>query len=397
MDLASENGKPAIAIISNSHTPYRLHLHQRIAREIPQIRLWSLYTHEISSAPWQFSGGQDIGAVFFGKGERSDRQDDPRHALREWKRGGKIIQWMREQSIRFVLMLGYNDPGRLRILRWCRRSGTPCWLFGDSNILADRISGPKAVVKKLIVGNVVRGCTGVFSCGRLGKEYFVKYGADPNRCQYFPYEPDYDLITNLDSARIAEIRQRFELDPGRRRIVYSGRLVPVKLCDLLIDAFAAIAAQRPQWDLVMVGDGELREKLKAQAPAELADRIRWTGFMDDQAAISAIYRLSDVLVLPSDYEPWALVVNEACAAGMAVVASNVVGAAAELVRDGVNGRIFAAGDGAALAQCLLDVTDPAKIDAYKAASAPVLADWRRVGDPVQGLRNALAASGVATF
>ncbi|HUB24878.1 MAG TPA: glycosyltransferase family 4 protein [Tepidisphaeraceae bacterium] len=397
MDLASETGKPAIAIISNSHTPYRLHLHQRIAREIPQVRLWSLYTHEISNAPWQFTGGQDIGAVSFGKGEGIDHQDDPRHALREWRRGGKIIGWMREHCIRFVLMMGYNDPGRLRILRWCRRTGTPCWLFGDSNILGDRVSGLKAVIKKQIVGRVVRGCDGVFSCGRLGKEYFVKYGAEASRCQYFPYEPDYDLIAQLDPATIEQTRRRFEVDLARRRIVYSGRLVPVKRCDLLIDAFAAIAAQRPQWDLIVIGDGALREKLQMQAPAELTGRIRWTGFMDDQAAISALYRLSDVLVLPSDYEPWALVVNEACAAGMAVVASTVVGAAAELVRDGINGRIFPAGDGAALAKCLLEVTDPATIDGMKAASAPVLADWRRVGDPVQGLRNALSASGVVRF
>src|ERR1700733_6770983 len=107
MDLSSESTRPPIAIVSNSHTPYRLHLHQRIAREIPQIKLWSIYTHEISNAPWQFASGQDIGAVSFGKGERSDVQDHPRYALREWRRGGRIIRRMREHSVRFVLMMGY--------------------------------------------------------------------------------------------------------------------------------------------------------------------------------------------------------------------------------------------------------------------------------------------------
>ena len=43
--------------------------------------------------------------------------------------------------------------------------------------------------------------------------------------------------------------------------------------------------------------------------AELRDRVIWTGFLDDQAEVSALYRTSDLLVLPSRYEPWALVVR----------------------------------------------------------------------------------------
>jgi glycosyltransferase involved in cell wall biosynthesis len=146
----------------------------------------------------------------------------------------------------------------------------------------------------------------------------------------------------------------------------------------------------------MIGEGDLRDSLRGRVGPELAARVTWTGFLDDQAAISALYRLSDVLVLPSDHEPWALVINEAAAAGLAIVSSNVVGAAAELVRDGVNGRIFPAGDLKGVTDCLMDVTVAAKADAMKAASATVLADWRRRGDPVAGLRQALAAAGVLT-
>jgi hypothetical protein len=60
----------------------------------------------------------------------------------------------------------------------------------------------------------------------------------------------------------------------------------------------------------------------------------------------------------------------------------------------VNGRIFAAGDLKGLTDCLLDVTSPGKTDAMKAASAQILADWRQRGDPVAGLRKALAVSGI---
>jgi glycosyltransferase involved in cell wall biosynthesis len=373
-----------------------LHLHQRIVREIPEVQLWSVYTHEISNAPWHFDGvtAASIGAVLFGKGESSALQSDLRFSLREWMRAGRIINWIIEQNIRFVLMMGYNDLGRVRIIRWCRRVGIPCWLFGDSNILGDNNRGCKRFVKRPIVATIVRSCDGIFCCGSLGLQYFVKYGATPDRCIYFPYEPDYGLICNLSDRTIDQARRRFGLCKNRRVLVFSGRLAEVKRADLVIAAFAAIAERRPEWDLLMIGDGPLRTSLEASVPSRLVDRVIWTGFLDDQATMSALYRASEVLILPSDTEPWGLVINEAVAAGLAVVSSDLVGASAELVRDGVNGRIFTAGDVAALIASLLEVTDPARISAMKAASPRILADWCRRADPVEGLRRALESSGV---
>ena len=392
---ALEKGeRPGLAIIANSHTPYRLHLHRRIAAEIPEIRLWSVFTHEQSNAPWGFHVPAEIGPISFGEGESSAVQDSPRRAAHEWRKGGRIIEWMRRTNVRAAVVMGYNDPARLRIIRWCHRQGLPCYLFGDSNIRGDRAAGLKALAKRWLVTRVVKACTGVLPCGTLGAAYFAKYGAVPERTFCFPYEPDYDLIRRLTAQEIEAARQRFKLRPDRRLVLFSGRLAQPKRPDLLLDAFAAIARERPEWDLLVVGDGPLRSSLGQRVPEALRHRIVWAGFLDDQRTVSALYRASDVLVLPSDYEPWAVVVNEAAAAGLAIIASDVVGAAAELVRDGVNGRTFPAGDLAALTAALLDATAPARIDLMKVASAGVLDDWRRRGDPIDGLRRALAVGGI---
>jgi glycosyltransferase involved in cell wall biosynthesis len=385
---------PAIAIISNSQTPYRLALHRRIANELKCIRLFSVYTHETSNSTWKFEAPPEIGPVLFGKGESCEDQDKLQNIPREYKRGGKIIAWLKENDVKFVLMMGYNDVGRLRIIRWCRKHGVPCFMFGDSNIHGDTRGGLKGLIKKIVVTRIVRSCSGIFSCGSLGKAYFLKYGANPDCIFYFPYEPDYDLIQKLSHKAVVDVRRRFVLNPDRRRLVYSGRLVGVKRVDLLFQAFISIANERPEWDLVVVGDGTDRQKLKAMVPSTLSHRFIWAGFVDDQAVVSAIYRASDVLVLPSDYEPWALVINEAAAAGMAIVASSVVGAAAELVRDGVNGKLFTAGSSSELSKAILEVTSPQSIDRLKEGSAAVLADWRNRGDPVNGLLSALKSVGV---
>ena len=386
--------RPAIAIVSNSQTPYRLHLHRRIAAEVPQVKLWSLYTHQTSNSDWKFVAPPEIGPVQFGAGESIAGQARLGGQLREWRRGGRIARWLAAHDVRFVVMMGYNDAGRVRLIRWCRRRGVPCFLFGDSNVHGDTANGVKRLLKRLVVGRVVRSCAGVLACGSLGRAYFRRYGASDDRIFYFPYEPDYDLIRSLPAETIAAARQRFGLTGDRRRLVYSGRLAREKRVDLLVNAFVALAADRPEWDLIVVGDGPQRSALQSSVPAALSARVVWTGFVDDQATVSAVYRSADVLVLPSDYEPWALVVNEAAAAGLAIVASAVVGAAAELVRDGVNGRTFPPGDAAALTAALLDVTDPDHVDRMKAASADVLADWRRRGDPVDGLRQAMRSVGL---
>ena len=385
---------PAVAIIANSFTPYRAHLHRRIVRELKQIQLFSVFTHELSAFPWAANTEAEIRPIIFGPGERAEAQAQFSHALHEWKKGGRIIRWLKENRIAAVLLLGYNDPGRLRIWRWCVKHRVPIILWGDSNIHGDWARGVRGFVKRQVLSRLVRGSDAVMPCGSFGAQYFRKYGAVDRKIFLMPYEPDYQLIAQIDSSQIAQALERFHLDPQRRRIVYSGRLVPVKRVDLLIDAFVQIAPQRNEWDLLIIGDGAQRDFLKQRIPEQLKQRVKWTGFLDDQQTVSALYRGSDVLVLPSDYEPWAVVINEAAAAGMAIIASNVVGAAAELVRDHVNGRIFRRGDQDDLSSCLLDVTDPAKIDSLKSASAQVLADWQKRADPVAGLFNALAFAGV---
>src|SRR5262249_8090015 len=151
--------------------------------------------------------------------------------------------------------------------------------------------------------------------------------------------PDYAMIASITEDEIRSIYARHQLPPDRNYVLYCGRLVRVKRVDLVIAAFVAIASERPDWDLLIVGDGPLRQQLQQQVPEALRHRVHWTGFSGDQREVAALQRGARVLVIPSDFEPWGVVVNEALAAGLAVVASDAVGAAAELVRDGVNGRV----------------------------------------------------------
>jgi len=382
-----------LAIIANSQTPYRLHLHQRIAREFAAVELWSVFTHDVSNAPFQVISPEEIRPVFFGRGEHSEHQSRLGNQWNEWTKAGKILKWMRVHHVRAIVLFGYNDLGRLRIVQSCRRNGIPVLLFGDSNIRGERLRGWKRPLKRLIVSAVVGRCTAVLHCGRLGAEYFASYGARPEATFPFPYEPDYPALQRVPPEKIAEVKSQFSLSNNRRYLLYVGRLVEVKRVDLLLEAFANVAGNRPSWDLIIAGDGPLRASLEASLPGDLASRLVWTGFLADYTIPAALYKSADVLVLPSDVEPWGVVVTEA-ATGLAIVCSSTVGAAADLVLDGANGRLFPPGDVAALTGALVDVTSPDKVDRMKAESPNILASWRAHSDPVKGLRRALQFAGV---
>lgn len=386
-------GRPEVVVLTNVPTPYRLALHARIDRELPEIRLLTIYTHDAADQAWKLDEGDRDRVFRFGQGESVAEQGRVSSLRAAWRKGGRIGAFLRERKPAALLLCGYNDLTRLRALEAAHGLGVPTFLVGDSNIHGDTATGLKRVVKSALVRHVVRRCDGVMPCGTLGAAYFERYGARPERTFFVPYEPDYALIRGLAPERIDEARARFGLERGRRRIVFCARMIGIKRPGLAVRVFASIAAQRPDYDLVLIGDGPEKAAAEAAVPPGLRDRVRFTGFVGDQGLISGIYRASDVFLHPCVYEPWGVVINESVAAGLAVVACAHVGAAAELVKDGLNGRLVPPDDEAGLTRALLEVTAPDRLEAYKAGSAEALADWQRRGDPVEGIRRALRSVG----
>jgi glycosyltransferase involved in cell wall biosynthesis len=125
-----------------------------------------------------------------------------------------------------------------------------------------------------------------------------------------------------------------------------GRLSRMKGFDLLVDAFAAVAPDHPEWTLRIYGRGGERKGLQARIDElGLKDRIKLMGAvapLDEARAEAAIG------VVPSRFEPFGLVIVEAMAAGQAVLCTAVPHGPLELVEDGANGLLAAAEDVPAL-------------------------------------------------
>jgi len=158
---------------------------------------------------------------------------------------------------------------------------------------------------------------------------------------------DHGLFRTLD--RVA-CRRELGLDPAPRLILFVGRLVPIKGVGHLLDAAARLAAKRADFVVCLLGDGEEREALLAQARAlGLGDRVKWMGARP-HAEIPRWMGAADVFCLPSLAEGCPNVVLEALFAGRPVVASDT-GGIPEMV-NATNGVLAPPGDGAALADAL---------------------------------------------
>ena len=383
-----------LAIVSNVAAPYRVSQHMRIVRELgDEVELWSLILFEHDWQAWEHELPPEIRPIIFGKGEYGNQKH--RYPFRQWRKMGRVIRWLKDHEVDMVITTGVSSLGSLRLIDWCHRHDVPNFLFVDSNVLGDNASGIRRLIKNGYMKLVMKQITGIMPCGTRGKQYFQRYGGNGKPCFFMPHEPDYGKIFSVSPEARDATQRKFGLRKDRKYVLFSGRLVAVKGIDTLIDAFIKIAEKRPDWDLLVVGRGPLERQLRDRVPEALADRVAWVGFVGDRDELSALYTCADVFVLPSRYEPWAVVVCEAAAAGLAMITSDLVGAGAELCREGRNGAMFPAGDAARLAELLLQITaDPVRLQELRIATLGVLDEWRRRGDPVQGVRLAMAHVGL---
>lgn len=385
---------PTVGIVINTLTPYWLHLFRRFVREIDGVRFVTCSIFGGADQPWSLEQTREINHTQIETQECVSKRG-VRDALTDWRKGGRVIRWLQEHRVRAVIVGGYSDACRARVIRWCRAHGVRVFMIADSNI---RSAGPalaEALVKRVLLRAILRRLDGVLVCGRNGADYFTSYGVPHAKIFVCPMEPDYSLIESITGPEVAAAMLKHRLAPGRRHLLTCSRLVGVKRVDLAIDAFAGIAAERPDWDMVIIGSGPEEAALRARVPHALQDRVRFTGFVGDQREVSALYRACHVLVHAAEYEPFGLVIPEAAAAGLAIVTSSVVGASPEIVAEGVNGRFFPVGNTRLLTEALRDATDPDRTTTYQANSVGMSADWRRRRDPVKGLVEALSSVGMA--
>jgi glycosyltransferase involved in cell wall biosynthesis len=169
--------------------------------------------------------------------------------------------------------------------------------------------------------------------------------------------------------------------PPRERdtvtFLFCGQMIARKGLDRLVTAFATLPQNTR---LLLLGREAELPGMMADLPQAVRARIEYAGFQPPEA-LPAFFARADVFVLPSRYDGWGVVVNQALGAGLPILASDQVGAGYDLVAPGENGEIFRADDAADLAEKMKPfVLDPARSAILGAVSSARSEAW----DPEDG-------------
>ena len=157
------------------------------------------------------------------------------------------------------------------------------------------------------------------------------------------------LENGVDHARFLAVPPLPATTPAARRVGVVANLRPVKGLDVFLDAATRLAGEQPDVTFAVAGEGDMRRPLEESARERgLADRFRLPGAAAD---VPGFLSGLDVAVLPSHSEGMSNALLEYMAAGRAIVAT-AVGAAPELIEDGVHGLLVPPGDAARLAEAI---------------------------------------------
>ncbi len=273
-----------------------------------------------------------------------------------------------------VLVHGYAPATNWVAFAAARLGRTPILLHGET-LERGRPASPGQRAKRLVLGALFRRVAAFLPIGSKSAAFYESFGVPPDRMFLTPYSVDNDFFM-AEAHRYQGQKSRLKAEEGIPEhlpvVLYASKLIPRKRPMDCLQAFEPLQREAA---LVFVGDGEERPQLEAYARERGFRNVHFAGFRN-QTELPRFYAMADLFLLPSSYETWGLVVNEAMCFGLPLVVADGVACADDLVRDGENGFVTPAGDVAALTQRLASLVRDGPLRRRMGdRSAEIIATW----------------------
>jgi glycosyltransferase involved in cell wall biosynthesis len=257
--------------------------------------------------------------------------------------GARWASWLRKNArgYDFVIMNGlwqYHSFGTWRILR---KLGVPYGIFPHGALdpwfkrtyplkhLKKWLYWPWAEYRVLRDANAV-----LFTCEEeriLARQSFWMY-----QCREVVVNQGTSMPSGDAEAQKSAFYARFPELRGKRLLLFMGRIHPKKGCDLLIEAFAKVFRDQPEWRLVMAGPDSVGWQSKLASLArqrQIAGRITWAGMITEDIKYGAL-QAAEVFILPSHQENFGIAVAEALSCGLPTLIAKPVNIWREVEHDG---------------------------------------------------------------
>ncbi len=242
-----------------------------------------------------------------------------------------------------VVLNGYMNTTAQWILRTKSRHRCPIVFW------AERMHPPSGGLRgrfQRVMSAPLNRVDHVVAIGKLAQEaYRTRWPDKP--VDNIPYLCDLDAFHRIEPLALGK---------GPLKILFCGQMIERKGIDVLLAAFTEIVTDGRAVELILVGrEADLSARLQA-LPERVRQRVHFLGFKAPEA-LPELFAQAHLFVLPSRYDGWGVVVNQALAAGLPVLSTTAVGAARDLLEDGRSGQLVEPGNVAALRDGLLQAID----------------------------------------
>jgi glycosyltransferase involved in cell wall biosynthesis len=293
-----------------------------------------------------------------------------------WRNTG-LWKFIRQGNFDAVI----SHVGYVRATFWiaylaARSVGIP-FIFGtDASSIEPRDESKWKLAAKKIIWPAVFSLAGqVLTASSAGRDMMISLGFPADRVSMTLDTVDNDWwLKQANAADRDEVRRTLKFSPHEKIILFCAKLQPWKRPMDLLQAFASAAI--PDAKLVFAGDGAQRAELEREAATlNISDKVCFLGFVN-QSQLPALYKSADLMVIPSRYEPFGLVVNEAMLCSCPVVASDRVGSVRDLITHGETGYVYPHDDVEALAKTIRQaVEDPTRLNALRTNALERMHSW----------------------
>ncbi|MBR3615774.1 MAG: glycosyltransferase family 4 protein [Bacteroidaceae bacterium] len=299
-----ENKHYNFVYLTNTPSFYKVNLCNEIAKTHSLLLVLYGYGSEAVNKDMSKSSSYKFDVAFLHEGDS--------HKRNKVKTFFRLISLMRTITFDKVLYAGWETMEYNIYSFFIPRKKNV--VICESTIWESKFNGLKGWVKKRIINRM----GAALPSGQPHKELFTSINFN-------------GTINVTGSVGIMNKGERKETEPNTPiRYIYVGRLIDLKNVRMLVETF-----NKNGKPLTIAGQGVLEEELKAKANSN----ITFTGFIDNEK-LGKLYQAHDVFILPSYYEAWGLVVEEALYWGLPVIVSNKIGSYPDMVEAYKSGEIF---------------------------------------------------------
>ncbi len=307
-----------VAIITNIPAPYRVDFFDYLTKKYTKYRFTIIYSsRNEDNRKWLIEQEKMQNSLFLESKTIKIKRRFDNYYLHIPTGVFKVLKQIKPD---IVVGSEYN-PTILQALYFCRRTKIPFVSWTDGTLFSER---NRNFVQKFLRRYVVGKADAYIASSTKSKEAQIYYGADEQKCHISFLAVDVEKYIQKPQGA------------GNGKILYVGSLIERKGVDLLLKALAKVSTE---FSLYLAGDGDQKEQLQALAEElGMQDKIYFLGQLNREELLMH-YADSDLFVLPTREDCFALVILEALCAGLPIVCSKYADGAYDLIEEGKNGFI----------------------------------------------------------